>query len=67
MATELIRGANNFHSLLDKPIKLETSSKIKISLIASLEMTLSIKRITKSLIRLRVCAGLSTPLLFANT
>ena len=30
-------------------------------------MILSIKRITKALIRLRVCTGWSAPLLFANT
>ena len=27
MATELVRGVNHFHSLLDKPIKLEISLK----------------------------------------
>ena len=29
MATELIRGVNHFHSLLDKPIKLERSSQLE--------------------------------------
>ena len=34
--------------------------------LASLDMILSKKRITKALIRLHVCAGLFAPLLFAN-
>ena len=34
--------------------------------VASLDMILSIKRITKALIRLRGCAGWSAPVLFAN-
>ena len=42
----------------------ETSYKIKILLVASLNMILSNKRITKALIRLRGCAGWSAPLLF---
>ena len=45
----------------------ETSWKIEISLVASLNMILSNKQITKALIRLRQCAGWSAPLLFANT
>ena len=45
----------------------ETSCKIESSLVASLYMVLSNKRITKVLIRLRRCAGWSAPLLFANT
>ena len=44
----------------------ETSKKIKIALIANLDMMLSKKRITKALIRLHGCAGWSAPLLFAN-
>ena len=44
----------------------KTSLKIEISLVASLDMVLSNKRITKVLIRLRGCAGWSAPLLFAN-
>ena len=43
-----------------------TSWNIEISLIASLDMILSRKRITKALIRLRGCAGWSAPLLFAQ-
>ena len=37
-----------------------------MSRVAGLEMTLSKKRITKALIRLRGCAGWSAPVLFAN-
>ena len=44
----------------------ETSWKIEISLVISLDMMLFDKRITKALIRLRGCAGWSAPLLFAN-
>ena len=44
----------------------ETSLKIELSFVASLDMVLSKKRITKVLIRLRGCAGWSAPLLFAN-
>ena len=44
----------------------ETSLINEISLVASLDMILSNKRITKALISLRGCAGWSAPLLFAN-
>ena len=44
----------------------ETCLKNEISLVASLAMILSNKRITKSLIRLRGCAGWTAPLLFEN-
>ena len=44
----------------------ETSWKIEISLVISLDMMLFDKRTTKALIRLRGCAGWSAPLLFAN-
>ena len=44
----------------------ETRWKIEISLVTSVDMMLSNKRITKALIRLRGCAGWSAPLLFAN-
>ena len=42
-----------------KPVSsaTETSKKIEILLVASLDMILSNKRITKALIRLRECAG----------
>ena len=43
----------------DKPVSsaTESSKKIEISLVASLDMMLTNKRITKTLIRLRGCAG----------
>ena len=51
-----------------KPVSTatETIKKIEISLVVSLEMILSDKLITKALISLRGCTGLSAPLLFAN-
>ena len=50
-----------------KPISsgTETSYKNENSLVASLDVILSNKRITKVLIRLHGCAGWSAPLLFA--
>ena len=39
----------------------------EISLVASLDMILSYKRITQALIRLRRCAGWSAPLLFVTS
>ena len=45
----------------------ETSKKIEISLVASLAMVLSKKRIKKALISLRGRTGWSAPLLFANS
>ena len=44
----------------------ETSKKIEVSPVASLVMIPSKKRITKALISLCGCAGLSVPLFFAN-
>ena len=44
----------------------ETSLKIEISLVASLDMILCNTLITTVLIRLPGCAGWSAPLLFAN-
>ena len=44
----------------------ETSQKIEILLVPSLDMILYNKGITKALIRLRVSAGWPVPLLFAN-
>ena len=51
-----------------KPVSsaIETSWKIEILLVASLDMILSNKRITKELIRLHGCAGWSAPVLFPN-
>ena len=45
---------------------METTWKIDISLVASLDMILSNKRITKAVIRLFGCAGWSAHLQFAN-
>ena len=45
----------------------ETSWKIEILLVASPDMVLSKKRITKAVIRLRGCAGWSAPSLFSNS
>ena len=44
----------------------EISQKNDISLVASLDMVLSKTQITKALIRLHRCAGLSVPVLFAH-
>ena len=44
----------------------ETSLKIEISLLASLDMILLDKRITKVLISMHECAGWSASVLFAN-
>ena len=44
----------------------QTTLKFEISLVASLDMKLSKKGITKVLIRLRGCAGWSVPVLFEN-
>ena len=51
-----------------KPVfsAIEISKKIEILRVASLDIILSNKRITKTLIRLCGCAGWSAPLLFAN-
>ena len=51
-----------------KPVSSATGTSFKIEncLVASLDMILSNKRITKVLIRLRGFAGWSAPLLFAN-
>ena len=51
-----------------KPVSsaTETSKIVEISLEASLDIRLFNKRMTKALIRLRVCASWSAPLLFAT-
>ena len=51
-----------------KPVSsvTETSKKIEISLVASLDMVLSNMQITKALFSLRGCAGWSGPVLFTN-
>ena len=57
-----------FDKVRPKPVSLatETSLKIEISPVASLDMIPSKTRITKALISLRRCTGWSAPLLFAN-
>ena len=52
--------------VVPKPATETTSYNCEILLIASFDMILSNKRITKALIRLRGSAGWSSPLLFAN-
>ena len=47
-------------------IATETSLKIEMPLVVSLDMMLSTKRMTKALIKMCECAGASAPLLFAN-
>ena len=47
-------------------LSTETSKKIEISLIASLDMLLCSKQVTKALTRLRGCAGWCVHLLFAH-
>ena len=51
-----------------KPVSsaTETSQRTEISPVASLDIIFFNKRITKALIVLRICAGWSTPVLFAN-
>ena len=66
VATKPVFGASDKARLNPVSTATETSSKIESSLVASLDMVLSKQRITKALIRLRGCAGWSSPLLFAN-
>ena len=65
-ATKAVFGVSDKERLKLVSLALETAQKIEISPVASLDMVLSIKRITKVLIRLRECAGWSAPLLFAT-
>ena len=65
-ATKPVFGVSDKGRLKPVSSATETSYKIGILLVASLDMILSNTRITKALIRLRGCAGLSVPLLFAN-
>ena len=48
-----------------QPAQLQRLAK-KLKLVASLDMILSIEKITKALIRLCRCAGWSVPMLLAN-
>ena len=65
-ATKPVFGASNKARLKLVSSATETSLKIEISPVASPDMILSKKRNTKALIILRVCAGWSAPVLFAN-
>ena len=66
VATKPIIGVSD--KVKFKPVfsAAETSEKIEISPVSSLDMILSNKRITKALTSLRACASWSVPLLFAN-
>ena len=66
VATKPVLGVSDKASFKPVSSATETSLKIKISPLGSLHTELSVKRITKALIRLRACAGWSAPLLFAN-
>ena len=65
-ATKPVLGVSKKARLKPVSSATDTSLKIEILLVASLNMILSNKRITKALIRLRGCAGWSAPLLFAT-
>ena len=60
-----LRGSNKARL---KPVSSATETGLNIEnlLVASLDLIISNKRITKALIRLRGCAGWSAPLLLAN-
>ena len=64
--TKAVFGVSDKPKLKPVSSSTETSQKIEISLVASLDMILSKKRITKALISLCGCAGWSAPSLFAN-
>ena len=63
-ATKPVFGVSDKARLKPVSSATETSKKIEIPPMASLDMILSRKRITKALISLRECAGWSAPLLF---
>ena len=65
--TKPVFGVYNKVMLKQARSATETSQKIEISPVESLNMTLSNKQITKALIRLWGCAGWSAPFLFTNT
>ena len=64
VARKPVFGVSDKVRLKSVSLGTETSQKIEILLVASLDMILSNERITKALIRLRGCAGWSAPLLF---
>ena len=65
-ATKPVFGVSDKASFKSISSATETREKVEISLVVSLHILLSKKRITKALIRLRGCAGWSAPVLFAN-
>ena len=65
VATKPVFGVSDKAGLKPVYSVTETGWKIESSPVASLNMLLSEKRITKAVIRLRGCAVWSTPLLFA--
>ena len=65
-ATKPVFGVSDEARLKPVSSATETSQKIELSFVASLDMVLSKKRITKAVIRLRGCAGWSAPVLFAS-
>ena len=66
IATKPVFGVSDKARLKPGPSARKTSWKIKILLVASLNMILSKTRITRALIRLRGCTGWSAPVLFAS-
>ena len=65
-ATKHVFGGSDKARLKPVSSTVETSYKFEISPVAILDMKLSIKRITKVLISLCLCADWSAPLLFAD-
>ena len=61
-----VSGVSDKPKLKQVSSATETSQKIEISLVASLDMIVSKRPITKALISLNGCAGWSATLLFAN-
>ena len=66
VATKTVFGVSDKARLKPVSSATETSQNVEISPVASQDMILFNKRITMALIRLRVCAGWSALVLFAN-
>ena len=65
-ATKPVFGVSDKARLKPVSSATESSYKIEMLLVVSLDKVLSNKQITKTLIRLRGCTGWSAPLLLAN-
>ena len=65
IATKPVFGVSNKARLKPVSSATETSWKIEILLVPSIDMIMSNEQITKALIRLCGCTGWSAPLLFA--